>query len=86
MVVTGTFTHQVGPAKHKLHSSLGSRAGDWWTGLIQYHQHKHIQGLTVKGDVVLLGNRANKVSDTVLFREKMKMSIDAVRDEYSVVH
>lgn len=67
MVAKGKFTHQVCSAKHKLHSSLSSRAGHWRTGLVQHHQHKHIQGLTVKGDVILLGDRANKVSDAVLF-------------------
>ena len=75
MVAKRTFTHQVSSAKYKLHSSLCSRAWHRRTGLIQNHQHKHIQGLTIKGDVILLGNRANKVSDTVLFREKRKLSV-----------
>lgn len=69
------FTHQMRSAKQKLHSSLGSRAGNWRTSLIQHHQYKHIQGLAVKGDVILLGNRASKVSDTVLFREKYEIQL-----------
>ena len=50
------FTHQVGSAKEKLHSSLCCRAGHWRTRFIQDHQYKHVQGFTVKWYVILFGH------------------------------
>ena len=64
------FTHQVGSAKEKLHSSLCCRAGHWRTRFIQHHQYKHVQGLTVKWNVILFGHRTNEVSNAVLLRKK----------------
>ena len=64
------FTHQVGSAKEKLHSSLCCRAGHWRTCFIQHHKYKHVKGLTVKWYVILFGHWTNKVSNAVLLRKK----------------